>query len=124
MSTNTPTDRLERIGDAAGRTIYYDGCRGTYHTWYDTGDVGDGEPVSSALLAMVSSVLEVEPTDLEVLYECVDPDALDALVVHWLKNESRARSGSISFLFARCGVTLCADGEIVVDPVSQPGVPS
>ena len=121
MSTNTPTDRFERVGDAAGRSIYYDGCRGTYHAWYES---GDDEPMSLALLAMVSSVLQVESTDLEVLYQHVDPDALDALLAHWLDDESRARRGSISFPFARCGVTLCADGEIVIDPVNRSGVPS
>ncbi|GAB3018890.1 HalOD1 output domain-containing protein [Natronobiforma cellulositropha] len=120
MPEHTPADRLEHIGDAGGRPVYYDCCRGTYHTWYDDESY---EPVSSALLEAVSSVLEVEVDDLETLYERIDPDALNALFHHW-RGERTGATGSVSFRFARCSVTVCADGEIVIDPVKRTAAPA
>ncbi|WP_049922799.1 HalOD1 output domain-containing protein [Halopiger djelfimassiliensis] len=116
MSGKHPTDRLTPIGDSTGCTVYYDDSRGTYHTWFDESQY---EPVSTALLAAVSSVLGVEPMDLEPLSACVDPDALNDIFVHWRGDEPRVGDGSISFTFAQCGVTVHEDGEIVIDPETR-----
>jgi len=116
MSGTAPRDALTPIGDTDGRTVYYDEDRGTYHTWCDGRAY---EPVSTALLMTVSSVLGVEPDDLEALSECVDPDALNALFVHWRGDEPRIGDGSVSFTFSQCAVTVHADGEVVIDPTRQ-----
>jgi len=58
-------------------------------TWWC--DDGAYEPVSTALLMTVSSVLGVEPHDLEALSECVEPDALNALFIHWRGDEPPRR---------------------------------
>ncbi|WP_254763142.1 HalOD1 output domain-containing protein [Natrinema marinum] len=116
MSGTAPRANLTPIGTTTGRTVYYDEGRETYHTWCDEGAY---EPVSTALLMTVSSVLEVEPDDLEPLSECVEPDALNALFVHWRGDEPRVGDGSISFTFSQCAVTVRADGEIVIDPTRR-----
>lgn len=121
MIRDTPTDQLTQVGAPAGRAVYYDDCRGTYHTWYDSGDY---EPVSTALLMTVSSVLGVEPEDLEALHECIDPDALNAIFVHWRGDEPRVGDGSVSFTFSRCDVTVCSDGEIIIDPKTGSKTPT
>ncbi|WP_222919943.1 HalOD1 output domain-containing protein [Natrinema sp. SYSU A 869] len=113
MSGTAPRETLTPIAATDGRTVYYDDGRGTYHTWCDDGTY---EPVSTALLMTVSSVLGVEPDDLEVLSECIEPDALNALFVHWRSEEPRVGDGSITFTFSQCTVTVRADGEIVIDP--------
>ncbi|WP_226005452.1 HalOD1 output domain-containing protein [Natrinema salinisoli] len=116
MSGPAPRKTLTAIGDTDGRTVYYDEDRETYHTWCDEGDY---EPVSTALLMTVSSVLGVEPNDLEALSECVEPDALNALFVHWRGDEPRVGDGSVSFTFSQCAVTVRSDGEIVIDPTRR-----
>jgi hypothetical protein len=113
MSGTAPRETLTPIDDATGRTVYYDEERKTYHTWCDDGTY---EPVSTALLLAVSSVLGVEFDDLEALSERVDPDALNELFVHWQGNEPRDEGGSIRFEFAGCAVRIHATGEIVIDP--------
>ncbi|MDF9745593.1 HalOD1 output domain-containing protein [Natrinema salsiterrestre] len=121
MSGPDPRETLTAIGDTDGRTVYYDEDRGTYHTWCDEGDY---EPVSTALLMTVSSVLGVEPDDLEALSECVEPDALNALFVHWRGDEPRIGDGSVSFTFSQCAVTVRSDGEIVIDPTRRHVAPT
>ncbi|MBZ6495408.1 HalOD1 output domain-containing protein [Natrinema longum] len=121
MSGTAPRETLTPIADTNGRTVYYDDDRGTYHTWCDDGAY---EPVSTALLMTVSSVLGVEPDDLEALSECVEPDALNALFGHWRGDEPRVGDGSISFRFSQCAVTVRADGEIEIDPPQRSIVPA
>ena len=116
MSGTSTSNRLTPIGDAVGRTVYYDDRQGTYHTWCDETEY---EPVSTALLVAVSSVLGVEPDDLEALSECIDPDALNEIFVHWRGDEPRIGDGSVSFTFSQCAVTVRADGEIIIEPREQ-----
>ncbi|SER61153.1 HalOD1 output domain-containing protein [Natrinema salaciae] len=116
MPGPAPRDTLTPIGITDGRTVYYDEGRGTYHTWFDDSAY---EPVSTALLMAVSSVLETEPADLEALSECVEPDALNALFVHWRGDEPRIGDGSISFTFSQCAVTVRSNGEIEIDPMQR-----
>jgi len=112
MSKST-RERLKPVDGTAKRPVYYDDVRGTYHAWCDATDY---EPVSTALLMAVSEVVDVEPVDLEPLSKRVDPDALNALVVHWYGSRSSGRDSSITFPFAECDVTVHADGEIEIDP--------
>lgn len=41
---------------------------------------GEDEPPSEAVVSAVSAVNGVEPTEVECLYDRIDPDVLDALV--------------------------------------------
>ncbi|QSW98015.1 HalOD1 output domain-containing protein [Haloterrigena alkaliphila] len=103
-------DELVPISDVGTRPVYHDEARGTYHARYETTDY---EPVT-ALIEAVSSVLGVDPDTLERPAERIDPDALNAIAVHWSERETRR--GAVTFLYADCTVTMRADGEIVVDP--------
>lgn len=121
MSGTAPRETLTPIGNANGRTVYYDENRGTYHTW-----CGDGgyEPASTALLLTVSAVLEVEPDDLEPLSERLNPDALNDLLAHWRADNPRTGDGTITFAFSTCAVTVHSSGEIVIDPTRRGGPPT
>ena len=120
MSKTAPRDSLTSVDETGGRTVYYDEDRGTYHTWCD---VDSREPVSTALVLTVSSVLEVEPDDLETLSEYIEPDALNELFGHWQRDEPRAGDGSISFPFTECTVTVHANGELVIEPAHRHAAP-
>ncbi|SIR96400.1 HalOD1 output domain-containing protein [Natronorubrum thiooxidans] len=111
--SKTTRDRFPPVADTAVWPLTYDERHGTYHTRCATTDY---EPVSTAILMAVASVLGTEPDDLESLSACVDPDALNTLVVNWYEADSRAGDGSITFPFADCTVTVYADGEIVIEP--------
>ena len=121
MSGDTPRDDLILVGETSGRTIYYDKGCGTYHTWCND---SSHEPVSTALLLTISSVLEVDPNDLEMLSEYIEPDALNALFGHWQCVEPLAGEGSVSFPFSECTVTIHADGELVIDPARRHAAPT
>ncbi|WP_255170180.1 HalOD1 output domain-containing protein [Natrononativus amylolyticus] len=112
MSGRLPRDRLQRVGDAAGRSLYYDDERGTYHLWFDERTY---EPVSTAVLFGVSRAVDTPPEELEELSSRIDPDALNELFCTW-RNRERAGSGSVAFRFAGCSVTVYADGEVVIEP--------
>lgn len=118
MSTDIPVDasRLRQVGDAVGTPVYYDERRETYHTWYDEKTY---EPVSTAVIAALTAAIDVELENLEGIGTYVDPDALNALFDHWGSREGRIGSGSVSFPFADCTVTVSTDGEIEIDPKSQ-----
>ncbi|SEH12488.1 hypothetical protein SAMN04487967_0832 [Natronorubrum sediminis] len=111
--SKTTRDRLTQVNEQTGRPVYYDDSRGTYHVWCQTSDY---EPVSTALVLAVSSILGVETEDLESLSRRVDPDALNGLVSHWDEIDPRTSSGSVGFRYASCRITVYADGEIVIDP--------
>ena len=116
MTGTAPRDNLTSVDETSGRTVYYDEDRGTYHVWYDGNSC---EPVSTAVLLTISSVLEVDPTDLETLSERIEPDALNALVSHWRRDKPQVGGGSISFPFSECTVTVHANGELVINPAQQ-----
>lgn len=115
MSGSTSSNRLTPVDDTDEQTVYYDDARDTYHMWCDDSEY---EPVTTALPLAVSSIHGVDPAELEPLAECIDPDALNTLVVDWCNTEPRfdERVESISFLFSQCSVTIHGDGEIVIDP--------
>ncbi|RQG97977.1 HalOD1 output domain-containing protein [Natrarchaeobius chitinivorans] len=113
MSGKSLPDRLTPVDDTAGRTVYYDDDRRTYHTWCADDDY---EPVSAALIDAVSVVVDTDPLELESLSRCIDPDALNALIDSWRTGRSDSGDGSITFTFSECRVTVWADGELVIDP--------
>ncbi|ELY47965.1 HalOD1 output domain-containing protein [Natronorubrum bangense] len=116
--SKTTRDRLSPVDDTTEWPLTYKKRHGTYHTrCADT----DYEPVSTTVLMAVSSVVGTEPDDLESLSACVDPDALNAIVVNWYEDGSRASDGSITFPFNECLVTVHADGEVVIDPDHSDG---
>ena len=89
----------------------YDPMTDTYHHQYDW---DSSERLSCAIIAAVATVADTEPTELEPLYECVDPDALNALFRPLSEDRPRSR-GRLSFFLDEYEVTVHGHGEIIVD---------
>lgn len=79
----------------------------------------DARSVSRRVVEEVATVTETDPTDLDPLYEFVDPDCLDAIFA-----ETTAGTGHLSFPVNGRRVVVWADGTVEVDPADvPPGVP-
>ncbi|EMA41817.1 HalOD1 output domain-containing protein [Halobiforma nitratireducens] len=111
MSGIPSSERETAGGDGPGQPVRYDADTGTYRTWCE---IGEYEPVSTALVTAISEIRGTEPDELDPLPSAVDPDALNSLVGHWQDSETGA-VGAISFTFAECEVTVRSNGEIVID---------
>lgn len=70
---------------------------------------------STAVIESVAAAADRAPTELEPLYNYVDPDALDALV---RAGSTQATEGVTTLVFRFDGydVTVYSDGEVVVEP--------
>ena len=64
---------------------------------------------SMAVVAALSDVMGVEPTEMEPLGSVVDPEALDRLF------SDGATEASAQFQFAGCEVSISADGLVTVE---------
>lgn len=84
-----------------------------HHDW-------DGsESLTTTVITAVATVADAEPTELESIYEHVDPDALNALFQP--KNDGTPRTGGrVSFTLAGHDVTVFAGGDVVVRPPEGP----
>lgn len=73
---------------------------------------------STAVVEIVSVAADVEPTDLEPLYDTFDPEALD----HVVRRDGAVGPWSettVSFTYAGHEVSVCGDGEVTVTPTSR-----
>ena len=70
-------------------------------------------PLSVAVIEAVASATSRDPTEIESMYEYVDPDALDTL---FETGAGRTASGTVSLPVADHLVVADSDGEIVVYP--------
>lgn len=69
--------------------------------------------MSNRVVTAVATTKETEPTDLDPLYEVIDPDALDALY----GRGGMERAGSpdrVEFTYAGCDVVVAGDGSVTV----------
>ncbi len=73
----------------------------------------DRIPPSTAVVETVAEATGVDPTDLEPLYDTLDPGALDALIVSGHGEDHRA-DPTVSFTFAGYFVSIHGTGEVVV----------
>jgi hypothetical protein len=71
---------------------------------------------SVAVIETVAAAVDRDPTAIKPLYEFIDPDALDTLV---LSDESLEAADTVttSFVFVNQQVTVRGTGEVVVGPV-------
>ena len=76
-------------------------------------DWTDDAPVSSAVIGAVATVRGNERSALDPLYECVDPDALNAVFAPYSDDTPRG-DGCITFTFNETDVTVHSRGEIVI----------
>ncbi|MFT4882853.1 MAG: hypothetical protein ACI8U4_000349 [Natronomonas sp.] len=64
--------------------------------------------VSERLIQRVANTTNSNPSELPVLYDHIDPDALDTLI-------EKMSDGEISFTYAGCEVTVESEGTIRLD---------
>jgi hypothetical protein len=76
------------------------------------------ESPSASVIEAVSEATGTEPDRMQVLYEVIDPDALDALFEPDADGKREPPSGHVSFRFAGCSVTVYANRRTVVSPLA------
>jgi len=73
---------------------------------------------STVVVLAVSEALDRDPSDLEKLNHCLDPDCLDKLFEPRTDGSARG-GGEVVFPYAGFEVTVTSDGVVVLDP--EPG---
>lgn len=76
------------------------------------------ESVATAVITGVAAVTNTPPTEMDPLFEILDPDALDQLFASTAGGSSRD-DGRISFEIEGCAVTVDATGEIALTPAED-----
>jgi len=71
----------------------------------------DGERISVAIAQEIAAIEGVDPVKLPPLYDCIDTDALDALVQH-----SDAQDLTIEFDYDAYTIRVGGTGDITVTP--------
>lgn len=72
---------------------------------------------STAVVKIVSVAADVEPTDLDPLYDTFDPEALDQ-VIRRDGSGGPCSETTVSFTYGGHDVAVCGDGEVSVTPTS------
>ncbi|RKD97418.1 HalOD1 output domain-containing protein [Halopiger aswanensis] len=93
-------DEDDRVG--------YDPTTNTYHNQIAR---EDSDSLCVTIIMTVSAVTGQEPYAMEPLYSVLDPDALEACILH-----ERKDSVQVSFSYEGCTVTIAGSGEITVQP--------
>ncbi|WP_231188379.1 HalOD1 output domain-containing protein [Haladaptatus sp. DYF46] len=99
-SEDSPIDQEEKTEEPEQIQAFYN--------WGDTAP-------SAAVIDTVAFAAHRELSDLPLLYEVVEPEALDKLITS--SNAMRASQDSqlsISFAYANCAVTIKCDGEVCI----------
>ena len=82
----------------------------------DNRHVPESEPLSHAVIVAVAERNGVDPLDLdERLYDCIDPDALDALFTSGGQNAC----GTVQFVMSGCHVEVTADRQLRVERLHE-----
>lgn len=82
------------------------GVFSTRHDW----DADDS--VCLTVVRAVSAVTGKDPTEIDPLYEFVDPDALEELLQSLRSAEGARGERSVTFRFDGCTVFISAEGEL------------
>jgi len=93
--------------DESDRRVTADAAAGTIHTQYDWTETNP----SIAVIETVAVAVDREPTELELLYDFIDPDAFDILV-----QTSGSEAVTVSFHYASQQVTVHGTGDVIVRP--------
>lgn len=78
-------------------------------------EADEDEAPSEAVIRSVSAVRGVEPTELDPLYDTIDPDGLDELFGSTVGGEHRG-DARVEFTYAGCEVTVYSSGRVLVEP--------
>ena len=79
--------------------------------------VADGRPVSEAVIQTVAEATGRDPTDLDQLFDVLDPDALDDLFGEWTAEDPHS-DPSVVFSYAGCRVSVNGD-RVVATPEEE-----
>lgn len=74
--------------------------------------------ISSEVVLAVARATDSDPTELDSLYDVVDPDALDQLFQPQLNGTQRG-VGRVTFSINGCEVTVQANGDVVATPLDD-----
>ena len=85
----------------------------THHVQYHP---TEGSNLCETLVVAIAEVAEVEPLDLDPLYETVDPELLDDVVG---SGGTPDLGGNVSFTYADHHVRVHASGLLEITPVSD-----
>lgn len=85
-------------------------CYRICHDWWE------GQPLSTAVAEAVAIVTNTPVTDIDPLYEVVNPDALNHLYEPTPNGERRDADSYTTFTIHDCEVTVFADGYIELAP--------
>lgn len=98
----------ETVNPASASEGGYDG---RVHSKYDWSTISP----STAVVEAVARAVDRDSTDLDSLYDTIDPDALDTLVQQ-VDSRRPLSDITVSFTFADRPVTVHSDGDVVVEP--------
>lgn len=88
----------------------------TYCTQYNR---QAGDSLSLTLLRAVVAVTNTPPTELDPLFDHIDPDALDALFHPTCDGTPRQGQGRLTIQVHNCDVTVYAGGCIKIQPPNE-----
>jgi hypothetical protein len=104
MAGDFDRDALEPADDAGSKPFR------TRHDWTD------GDDIAASVIEAVAAVVGKQPTDIEPLYEVVDPDALEELLLSLRSSGKHDRCGAVTFVFNDCEIKVEASGTIWIEP--------
>lgn len=102
---------MESNDDAS--TVEFDSKTETYRLAHDW---RDDRSLTSTVIDAVSAVTNTPSTEIDPLYESVNPDALNAVYEPTHAGELRREGGCISFRVDDCDVTVYWDGIVEIRP--------
>lgn len=83
----------------------------------------DGSPVSLRVTTAVAAALDIDPADLDPLYDILDPEALNALFRERATEVSHPIN-RVVFMMAGCEVVVDSTGAINVTPPDELSSPA
>lgn len=91
--------------------LSYEPTSDTYHVQHDW----EGEwELSETVIGAVATVTGTSPSELDPFSWTLDASALDALYEPVNPAENAPGTGSISFRYEGCGVTVFGDGHVII----------
>ena len=82
----------------------------------------NAEPISETVLRAVSERRGCSPLDLPLLYDSIDPDAMNALIAS-VKRSATGESTVLEFEYAEYAVRVLGWGAVELRPVHSPVQP-
>lgn len=88
-------------------------------TYRLTHDWQAGESIAMAVTIGVAAVTDTPPTEMNPLYEVIDPDALNQLYTPTTGDSPQHSGCWTRFTFNKCDVSVYEDGKIEITPQDE-----